>query len=357
MRKILFIVVGVLTAFLIVTGFNAAYAGENNNRCHDVHGLIVDCSETTNIDKSNTAYGGTGVGVGIGTGGNANAVGVIGGSSLFGDSKTLSPEANADAKAEVKNSGNSAINIGNGFGNKVLSPEQDQKQGQVQGQNQSTKNSNNSKQNTKVTFTDNSVYEDKRDLINPTVSPKADAKLSEGKAYTGKTKGSIWSDLMDMSVPLAAAKGLSKAGGDVEITLALMGENDFQTSHVIVSENPSGVLMGIVYASPDGDDCFAAGMEGKALIAAMKAGATGIKRISMTDGQETSGSAWNVGLGGGASMFAKGDDIAIAPNGGLGYGSASASNEKRPEMAFKIYFDESLVKGMKVPAQSGNHRN
>jgi len=280
----------------------------------------VDCSSSDNsVDRPNIAYGGNG-----GAGGEGGSVGDI----RTGDNTNIQGQGQLQGQAQI--------------------------QGQLQGQGQA-QSANNEGVKQKVEFTDNSVYEDKRDLINPAAAPTADAKLSEGKAYTGKTKGSIWSDLMDMSVPMTAAKGLAKAGGDVEITLALMGENDFQTSHVIVSENPSGVLMGIVYASPDGDDCFAAGMEGKSLIAAMKAGATGIKRISQTDGQETNGSAWNVGLGGGASMFAKGDDIAIAPSGGLGYGSASASNEKRPEMAFKIYFDESLVKGTKVPAQTGNH--
>ena len=350
MRKILFVAVGVLTALFIVNGFNAAYAkgcppGQEKKgwKCVDIEDAV-------------TATGGNVANNYNPTNNNLNTIGNA--TSVFGDAKTLSPEANAIIeKGAIENTNK---NYNTNLNTNVNENKNVQDQIQVQSQMSVNDNSNkgnkqSNDQKTEVTFTDNSVYEDKRDLINPTTSPSADAKLSEGKAYTGKTKGSIWSDLMDMSVPMTAAKGLAKAGGDVEITLALMGENDFQTSHVIVSENPSGVLMGIVYASPDGDDCFAAGMEGKSLIAAMKAGATGIKRISQTDGQETNGSAWNVGLGGGASMFAKGDDIAIAPSGGLGYGSASASNEKRPEMAFKIYFDESLVKGTKVPAQTGNH--
>jgi len=55
------------------------------------------------------------------------------------------------------------------------------------------------------------------------------------------------------------------------------------------------------------------------------------------------GKSWNIGIGGGASMFVKGDDIGIAPSGGIGVGGAKASNESVPQMSFKVYCDSSLI--------------
>jgi hypothetical protein len=363
MKKIIYL----LAIFTLIIAFSApAMAGNGNGNscepgyqryqgnCVPIPGSEGGGSTGGNITNNVKAYGGNanaiafgGQGGQGGAGGNAHVDNNIG--NGIGN---FSPSAKATIeKGAVQNNptfNNDIRNTNTNLNNNIISNKQSQDQGQaqLQGQgqsqsikgsgNSSVKNANNAKQNTTVTIEGDKYEASKMHIEGPGLI-KSDAKLAEGKASRGKTIGSIMDRLA--SVTYKQAKSLSKDSDDVEIMKAFLGENDFRVDVISIGDT-SGEFMGYIYANSNGADVNAAGMEGKALEAAMYAGMTGIVRVHKDSGKVASGKSWNVGLGGGASIITSGDSVAIAPNGGLGVGGAKASNEELPDMVFEVYFNK-----------------
>jgi hypothetical protein len=210
---------------------------------------------------------------------------------------------------------------------------QAQGQGQLQGQQQSANNEGNH-QDTDITFEG-----DKRELVSPFYVPQENAELANHADVNAvKVMASLWKHLDGMNA--REAEHASKGAHDMRVEFALLYENDFKTTYI--HKGASGDFMGYIYVLPTGQDCTLAQMEAKALKEAMKAGAN-FAVLTSTSGKYLEGSAWNVGLSGGASAFAKGDDIAIAPSGGLGYGKAYSANELRPAVIVALYVQPDLI--------------
>jgi hypothetical protein len=57
-----------------------------------------------------------------------------------------------------------------------------------------------------------------------------------------------------------------------------------------------------------------------------------------------SGSSWNIGFSGGASLMTSGEDVAIAPNGGLGFGKAKSSSQFRPDAVYVVSYSADLIR-------------
>lgn len=225
---------------------------------------------------------------------------------------------------------------------------QKQQQGQLQGQKQSQDNVSN---NEGVSLEVNQNFEDKRDHITGPNVLQSDAKLSTGRAFKSKVYGAkMLTNIKELTVK--QAKKLSSKASDITCEEALYMENEFSTNKVKClygKDKLSGESMGYLYMGSDGPDVNSAAMIGEAAEQAMKAGATHMKLVDFTVGELSEGSAWNIGLGGGASiMKGAGDSLAVAPNGGLGFGKAKAFNELRPEMVFELSFDKELASNYKL---------
>jgi len=201
-------------------------------------------------------------------------------------------------------------------------------------------NSGNSASKSKSDLTLTQIYEDKRDHITGPAILKSDAKLSNGRVDRIKLFGlELLNEITQLTQ--AQADKLASQASDIKVEKALIFENAFELDKVKFGK--AGEFMGYLYVLPDGTDCNAAAMIGKVSRAAMKAGATHIELVRVSSADHATGSAWNVGIGGGASIMSNSETVAIAPNGGLGYGKAKASNEARPSLAFGAYFDKTLL--------------
>ena len=220
---------------------------------------------------------------------------------------------------------------------------QGQAQGQIQGQGQGQDQGQNQGQMNNWT----QIYEDKRDHLQGPAIVTPDAKFRRGRAFSGKVRGSeeFFSNVKGLTFKQAVK--LSSKSSDITCEPALFSENEFSTDRIKIetSETIPGELMGFLYMSSDGKDVNSVSMIGEAAEEAMKAGATHMRLIDFSAGENAEGSSWNIGLGGGASLMSGtgGDAIAIAPNGGTGYGKAKATSELRPEMVFELRFDASYA--------------
>jgi len=258
--------------------------------------------------------GGAGIGVGIGVGGKGgNATATIKKGAVVNN---VNPSATIE-KGAVKNINTSKSAVVNS-GNVV--------------------DSGNSKSKSDLTLTQ--IYEDKRDHITGPAILKSDAKLSNGRVDRIKLFGL---ELLDKITQLTQAQAdkLASQASDIKVEKALIFENAFELDKIKFGK--AGEFMGYLYVLSDGTDCNAAAMIGKVSRAAMKAGATHIELVRVSSADHATGSAWNVGIGGGASIMSNSETVAIAPNGGLGFGKAKASNEARPSLAFGAYFDKNLL--------------
>ncbi len=101
--------------------------------------------------------------------------------------------------------------------------------------------------------------------------------------------------------------------------------------------------MGYLYGTPTGTKVNAAGVLAALAERAMWLGATSFTVSVVSDGVMTEGSSFGIGVGGGASLLSKGDSIAVAPNGGLGYGKAKSYSEELPTIVIKLYFDKDYL--------------
>jgi len=326
--KKLYIILAVLAMFVFVSPNAFAFLDLEDNS--------INNTATGGAGGTATATGGAGGDASVKNSGNSTNV-IGNATTFFGDAKSFSPEANA--------------NVTNNNTNKQGQLQgQGQVQGQQQGQGQGQGQMNNWTQ----------IYEDKRDHITGPAILQPDAKFTKGQAFSTKVHGvELLSNIDELTQ--AQAKKLASKASDVTCEPALIMENDFSTNKVKCSYGPAkapGEFMGYLYMGSDGNDVNSAAMIGEAAVEAMKAGATHMRLVKFEAGEISDGSAWNIGLGGGASMMSGrgGDGMVIAPNGGLGYGKAKAFNELRPEMVFELTFDKTFVVVSKPVTQTGNHR-
>ena len=223
---------------------------------------------------------------------------------------------------------------------------QDQDQLQLQGQIGINKNDNSNKgnkQNTDIKIEGDVItYEAEPNHIQGPGLLSSDAKLTKNPGFSFRTMGSVWSDISGISVKAAASLG--KGSSDAKVEKALMYEHAALNYIRKATDNLEAVFLGTIYVYPDGDDVTVAGMEGVGLSEAMAAGATHAS-IQYDSGDVADGSSWNVGLGGGASIVANSNGtVMVAPNGGLGVGGATAFNNKLPALAIKLYYDVTVIK-------------
>lgn len=269
--------------------------------------------------------GGTGIGVGIGIGKGGNATIEEGAIKV----KNKNTNVNSNFNSNFNSNKNTNINT-----NKNTNMQgQDQKQIQGQGQDQKQK----------LEFYQ--VYEDVRDHIVGPAILAPDPKFRDGEAGTAKTLGFGLLDALKR-ISWDQAKKLGSNATDFKVETALLFENKFRTDGL--EQGASGVLMGYIYVIPEGPDVSGAGAIGRATAKGMLVGATHFVKIATSAMEATEGSAWNIGLGGGASILADGDSKAIAPNAGTGYGKAKTHNELRPELVIAVYYDKAYVKNAPV---------
>jgi hypothetical protein len=234
----------------------------------------------------------------------------------------------AGGDATVKNSGNSTnLNVNTSKGGNA-------KQGQVQGQKSVNVNNINIEGDT------TNVEADKREHIQGPGLLNSGAKTVDAKASNIRAKGDLFSRIS--SITYAMAKKASKNASDMDVEPALLWENDFRTD--VITIGAEGDFAGFIYIFSDGNDSYLAAMDAEAAEEAMEAGFTHIQRLGAVEtSKHLNGTAWNIGISGGASIMSNGEDFAIAPQGGLGYGKAKSSNQYRPDAVYEVYFDKSKI--------------
>ena len=197
------------------------------------------------------------------------------------------------------------------------------------------------------------VEADKREHIQGAGLMGGNAQVVDTKASNIRTKGDLLSrvDLLTMEM----AKRASKNASDMEVEPALLWENDFQTK--VINVGFAGEFAGYIYIFADGSDCYLAAMDAEAAEVAMKNGFTHIRRLGDVETSKVlDGSAWNIGISGGASIMSNNEDLAIAPQGGLGYGSAKSASQYRPDAVYEVSFSKELIEGaVKSPKAKYNY--
>jgi len=178
--------------------------------------------------------------------------------------------------------------------------------------------------------------------------------LASGRADDSKTFGIFLKP--GSSYTAEEASILAGDSHDVKVRLALITAYDYKNVGSI-KVGTVGTFMGYLYANPAGPGATQGNMEGAAMKAALYAGATSMKRVHRSIVEVSTGTVWNVGIGGGASMTAGGNGTAIAPNGGTGYGSASAHNELLPSAVYALYCDKQSLKEVhyEIPEGCSGH--
>jgi hypothetical protein len=223
-----------------------------------------------------------------------------------------------------------------------LDQDQLQFQGQLQGQGQGQNQSANNEGVDQTVVIEGDDYEAATMHISGPALLQPDAEFTQAMEFSFRVKGSYWTQVVGLSS--AQAANLDDDCDDCEVDKALAIQGRKAVTYITKGIPTDGEYLGNLYAFADGSDSNIAGLEGKALMAAMKAGAT--HAVIIYDyGVESDGSSWNIGVGGGASIVASGDGgVMVAPNGGMGFGSATARNNKLPAMVVKCYRNESAAK-------------
>lgn len=326
MRKNLFIVV-LLSIVLVLSG-GFAFADNGGGGDH-----ITVKDNNVLVGKGNTGIQGNKNHHNVVIGGDIN-LGTNAGGKIINKNKNTNTNENTNVNFNLNKNENKNVN------------KNSQRQGQHQGQKQSLENN--------ITI-EGDEYEAAKMHIEGPALLKSDAKFSHGKKFTARTKGSVWEKVDFLT--LKQAKRLGKGSTDAEVEEAIILEKEFRTKTLNKGIPADGEFMGTLTIYPDGTDVTAGGMEGRAAVAAMTLGATHMHRVHFGGGDRADGDAWNIGIGGGASIAQNGDQMMIAPNGGLGFGSADATNEQLPEMVFEIYCDEGTLEldDKKSAKQTGNH--
>lgn len=297
-------VTGVLLSWLLVSGFNLAYAtpskcppGQEKKgwKCVD----IVDPGQGGgDIDITNSNS-------------NKNTNMNINSNSNYNSNKNT----NVNVNSNKANANSTAI----------------QGQAQFQGQTANNEGVNNSV----VVEGDTVNYVEQPNHINPVSGPDTDVNTTRSRGHDALTFGSVMDHIEGLD--LAGIKMLAKDASDVEIKTAVFFEPENSVNYVRVSSD--GRFAGFLYATCDDDGCSAAGMEGVAMKSAAKLGYTSIERVHVSDGEKLYASEWSLKLGGGASVAANGGSMIIAPGGGIGGGKAETSTLNLPAMVFKVYYN------------------
>jgi len=332
------IIVLLAIAFFMTTG--VAFAGHNegcppnNPNCNQPgdgdEGGSGDIKNTNTNTNFNTAFGGKG--------GNGGKGGEGGDASANSSNKNYNTNLNSNMQGQ----------------DQVQGQVQGQLQGQDQDQLQSQSASSNSdsvasannagnKQTTDIVIQDNSVVNHAKipvqyDHITPDIGKTNSDMIDHNGVMNLKAMGSI--DAHISAITRVHADKLSKGASDVEVVKSIMFENDFRTT--MISKGAVGQFMGFIYVIPDGSDVTMAGIEGKAYLAAMDAGATHYT-MEHSSGMYVEGSKAGIDFGGSASVAIAADGSAvIAPGATFGYSKAWSSNEIRPGVIITLYFDETL---------------
>jgi hypothetical protein len=231
--------------------------------------------------------------------------------------------------------GGSGGEYGEGGDAQQQGQKQGQMQGQIQGQAQSANNKQGQKQSVDIKF-----EADKREHIGGHAAPVADAKVANTKASKIRGKGSLLDRVRFLTMSMA--KRASKDASDMDVETAVLFENDFELDKIRVGTGE--VFGGYIYVFADGTDCYLAAMDAEASEVAMKLGMTHIIRLGEVELTKVlDGSSWNIGFSGGASLMTSGEDVAIAPNGGLGFGKARTSSEFRPDAVYEVSYSADLI--------------
>lgn len=290
-------------------------------------------------------------------------------------------EDGGDGDITINNNNNpkaygGSVNIGNGFGNKVLSPsakatavagaigffdvdneiDMDQKQNQKQKQKQSqdqlqlqgqiginkqgqTAHNEGVKQKVKVTV-EGDTYEAEPNHINPVSGPDTDTQTVKSHGTKVLTFGSVVDRVSGLGID--QIKLLARDADDVNILMGTFFEPEDGVNYVRIGTD--GEFSGYIYATCDDDECPAAGMEGKILKAAAEAGFTSVNRLDKDAMEKLYASEWSVKLGGGASVAADGGRMMIAPGGGIGGGAAESHTIELPAMVFEVFYNPLFIK-------------
>jgi len=282
--RITSIIVGIITAFVIVSAFNMAYATSfqmpkcnGNNNCNETY---VD--ESVNNTNRNT-------------------------------NRNTNLQGQAQGQAQL--------------------------QGQAQAMGQSQ---------TGTVTNDISIKDQRQTVqtiidfnhITPDIGKTSADLVNTDKAGDVKAFGIYW---RMTAIALAHAKKMAADSSDVEILESVMFENNFRTN--MMRKGESGMLMGTITLVSDGGDVTADGMYARAMLKAMELGATHYELLESSASLVHEGSKAGIDLGGAGSVAVKSDGSAVvAPGATLGYSKAWSSNEYRPSMVFILYFDESVIR-------------
>ena len=335
--KKLYIILGVLALFVFIA--SPASAWWNNN--HYQYGGNATATGG-NATGGNATVGN--VSAAGGSVGNVKAKAVIKKGAIVNNNTNVIEEGAIKNKNVNKNK-NTNVNVNVNKNKQQQGQIQGQMQGQLQGQKQDQDQDQGQEQGQMNNWTQ--TFEDKRDHITGPNVLQSDAKLSQGKSFTTKARGAMkfLSNVKELTAK--QAKKLASKSSDITCEPALIMENKFSTNKVKCSyskERSPGEYMGNLYMGSDGGDVNATSMIGEAAKRAMKAGATHMRLIEFGAGEMAQGNSWNIGFGGGASVITgSSGKTAVAPNGGLGFGSADSFNELRPEMVFELTFDASYA--------------
>jgi hypothetical protein len=328
MKKVLFTSITSILLLALVSLANAA--GNNNGNNNGPTNIDVD-NRNTNLN-ANLNDNDVDVDVDVDVGVNVKP-------------KFYTNIKNYDTNLNINDIDNKDINI-----NKVRQgqkQDQDQRQNQNQSQGQSQGNINKVDNADTVTIDDHTIVEDKRDHIAAPGILNADPSFTDSKASQVKALGWEYLDILS-KITYTVAKRMTKDGDDFEVYDNLMFENNFRINGIYKLDPSSdpGVPMGMMTFVPDGDDVTVGGLIGLIALKGMQVGATHFQILNKEEIVEAYGSQWNIGISGAASIVGGSDgkdNVAIAPGGGLGFGSARAKNETRPAAIVMYYYNSSMV--------------
>lgn len=303
---------GVLAAFLIVSGYNAAYAtgcppGQEKKgwKCVDIE------------DDDDDSRGSSSATIGDISNRNTNT------NMNFID---VDNEIDMDQKQNQ-------------------SQKQSQKQGQAQGQVAIAgaiqgQTAHNEGVKTNVTVEGDTItYKEQPNHINPVSGPDTDTATVRSMGHDAFVIGSIMDRVTGL--PIEGIKMAAKDANDVRIQVAVFFEPEASVNYVRVGDD--GSFAGYIYADCEDDQCSAAGMEAKAMEKAAELGFTHIIRVYESTGEKLYASEWSLKLGGGASVAADAGRMMIAPGGGIGGGSAESSTIVLPAMTFEVFYNPLFI--------------
>jgi hypothetical protein len=348
MHKIKTVFLAVVLSLALASPSYALFGGDQecvDNSCNEYD--YKDNSKTTIKDnnvlqgKGNTGIQGNKNHHNVVVGGDVN-LGTNAGGEIVNKNKNENTNTNTNENTNENKNTNLNTNINSNKNTNTNTNTQGQEQGQSQGQDQSqgqgqaqfSKQAN--KQETNIKF-----EADKREHISGHAAPKTDAQLEDTRASAIRVRGGLLEEVAFLTID--QAKMAAKNASDMKVEPAVLFENDFSLDTIKIGEGET--FGGFIYVFSDGSDSYLAAMDAEAAKVAMELGMTHIVRLGDADASKVlEGSSWNIGISGGASVISQGEDLAIAPSGGLGYGAAKSKSEYRPDAVYKVSYSKSLIR-------------